>query len=122
MLSRIWPLLLRVAVGLYFIYPNINKLIDQSGTIKASIFSCIDQYIPSAAAYLIYYGFFVLIGVLVIALIRSVFPLVLALCVLTVQLFIDFSGHSYSPTTLLEFILLLVTLSLVLYTTNPQRR
>lgn len=118
MLARLWPLLLRIAVGMYFIYPNINKLIEGADTVKMGFFGCINQYIPVSVAFTTYYGFLIVVGALTIGLIRSIFPLVLALLVLSVQLYINFSIASYTPLTMLLFILILVTLALIIYTSN----
>lgn len=121
MLARLWPLLLRIAIGMYFIYPNLLKLIEGGELLKTSVFGCIGQYIPATATFTAYYGFLVLVGVLTIALIRSVFPLALALLVLSVQLYINFTAFSYTPLTMLLFILILVTLALIIYTQNVNR-
>lgn len=121
MLARLWPLLLRVAIGMYFIYPNLIKLIEGTGTLQMGVFGCVGEYIPATAAFTVYYGFLVLVGVLIIGLIRSIFPLAIALLILSVQLYVGFSTFSYTPYTMLLFILILVTLAVIIYTQNANR-
>lgn len=118
MLGRLWPLLLRIAVGMYFIYPNLMKFTLGLDDLSNSLFGCIDKYIPVTIAFSVYYGFFIIVGALVIALIRSIFPLAIALVVLSIQLYINFTMQSYTPLSMLLFILILVTLSLIMYTSG----
>ncbi len=121
MLARLWPLLLRIALGMYFIYPNLLKLIEGTTLVQKSLLGCIDQYIPVTIAFTAYYGFLILVGVLVIALIRYILPLALALIILSAQLYINFKTFSYTPQTMLLFILILVTLAIIIYTQNVNR-
>ncbi len=121
---RLWPLLLRLAVGVYFVYPHItpfaNGLVDLNMTIEKGIYSCVEMYIPIEIGFSLYHGFFVILGLLIIGLMRSVFPLVVGLFVVGLSLYIDFLKEGYSIGTMLLFVLMLVTISLILYTLNPR--
>lgn len=119
---NIWPHLLRLAVSLYFIYPHTMELLSGIGKINASIFGCINEYIPSTVAFTIWHGVFVFLGVLILVWPRPIFPLMLALLILSSQLYLNFSMQSYSPISMLLFILVLVTLSLIIYHSRPQFR
>jgi uncharacterized membrane protein YphA (DoxX/SURF4 family) len=121
-LARLWPLLLRLAIGLYFIYPHINQLLGNTAKIQEGFFGCIGSYIPLEIAYSLWHGFFVVLGLLVIGLMRSIFPLIVSLTVLGLSLYIDFAKGGYSVTTMLLFILVMVNISLILYTANPRFR
>lgn len=119
---NLWPYLLRLAIALYFIYPHIMQLLQGAGKINSAIFGCIDEYLPSTAAFTLWHGFFVVLGVLILLWPRPIFPLVLALLILSSQLYLNFSIHLYSPVSMLLFILVLVTLSLIIYHSRPQFR
>jgi hypothetical protein len=118
----IWPYLLRLSVALYFIYPHITAFLDGGTTLHNSIFSCVDAFIPATVAYTLWNGFFVLLGLLVLVWPRPVLPLVIALMMLSLELYINFSTHSYAASNMLLFILVLVTLSLIIYHSRPQFR
>ena len=121
-LARLWPLLLRLAIGLYFVYPHINQLLGNVNAIHEGFFGCVGNYIPFEVAYSLWHGFFVVLGLLVIGLMRSILPLVASLAVLGLSLYIDFVKGGYSVTTMLLFILMMVNISLILYTANPRFR
>jgi hypothetical protein len=121
-LARLWPLLLRLAIGLYFVYPHINQLLGNVAQVHEGFFACVGSYIPFEVAYSLWHGFFVVLGLLVIGLMRSVLPLVGSLIVLGLSLYIDFAKGGYSVTTMLLFILMMVNISLILYTANPRFR
>jgi len=121
-LARLWPLLLRLAIGLYFVYPHINQLLGNVSQVHDGFFSCVGTYIPFEVAYSLWHGFFVILGLLVIGLMRSILPLVGSLIVLGLSLYIDFAKGGYSVTTMLLFILMMVNISLILYTANPRFR
>jgi hypothetical protein len=121
-LARLWPLLLRLSIGLYFVYPHINQLLGNVGKVQEGFFGCIGTYIPFEVAYSLWHGFFVVLGLLVIGLMRSILPLVGSLVVLGLSLYIDFAKAGYSVTTMLLFILMMVNISLILYTANPRFR
>lgn len=119
---NVWPYLLRLAISLYFIYPHIMQLLQGAGKINSSIYGCINDYLPATAAFTVWHGFFVVLGVLILVWPRPIFPLVLALLILSSQLYLNFSIHNYSPVSMLLFILVLVTLSLIIYHSRPQFR
>ncbi len=121
-LARLWPLLLRLSIGLYFVYPHINQLLGNATVIHDGFFGCVGTYIPFNVAYSLWHGFFVVLGLLVIGLMRSILPLVGSLIVLGLSLYIDFAKGGYSVTTMLLFILMMVNISLILYTANPRFR
>lgn len=118
----IWPYLLRLSVALYFIYPHSQNLIQGVDTLQSSIFSCVDAYIPLTVAFTLWNGFFVFLGLLVLVWPRPVLPLIVALMMLSLELYINFSTHSYATSNMLLFILVLVTLSLIIYHSRPQFR
>ncbi len=119
---NLWPYLLRLAIAFYFIYPNIIQLLQGTGKIHSAIFGCINEYLPSTVAFTLWHGFFVVLGVLILVWPRPIFPLVLALLILSSELYLNFSIHLYSPASMLLFILVLVTLSLIIYHSRPQFR
>ncbi len=121
-LARIWPLLLRLSIGLFFVYPHINQLLGNVSVVKEGFFGCIGAYIPFEVVYSLWHGFFVVLGLLVIGLMRSILPLVASLMVLGLSLYIDFAQKGYSPMSMLLFILMMVNISLILYTANPRFR
>ena len=90
--------------------------------VKEGFFGCIGAYIPFEVAYSLWHGFFVVLGLLVIGLMRSILPLVASLMVLGLSLYIDFAQKGYSPMSMLLFILMMVNISLILYTANPRFR
>jgi hypothetical protein len=118
----IWPYLLRLAVALYFIYPNTVDLVKGAKKLQISVFSCLNEYIPTTIAFTMWHGFFVVLGILILLWPRPIFPLVMALLILSSELYINFSLQSYSPITMLLFILVLVTLALIIYHSRPQFR
>ena len=119
---NIWPYLLRLAISLYFIYPHAQALASGVKKINSAVFSCINEYIPQTVAFTIWHGFFVLLGILILIWPRPIFPLIIALIILTSQLYINFSLHSYSAVNMLLFILVLVSLALIIYHSRPQFR
>ncbi len=121
-LARLWPLLLRLAIGLYFVYPHINQLLGNVNKVQEGFFGCVGSYIPFEVVYSLWHGFFVILGLLVIGLMRSILPLIGSLIVLGLSLYIDFAKAGYSVTTMLLFILMMVNISLILYTANPRFR
>jgi hypothetical protein len=118
----IWPYLLRLAISLYFIYPHAQELMKNAKTLDLAVFSCINDYIPATIAFSIWHGFFVLLGILILIWPRPILPLVVALVILSTQLYVNFSVQSYSIVNMLLFILVLVTLALIIYHSRPQFR
>lgn len=118
----IWPWLLRFSVAIYFIYPHTVALIGGVKKIKMEIFGCINEYIPVTVGFNLWHGFFVILGFLILLWPRPIFPLVLGLLILSSELYINFSTSAYSATSMLLFILVLVTLALVIYHSRPQFR
>ena len=121
---NIWPYLLRLAVSLYFIYPHVQSLMLGVKKANMALFACINESIKisQTITFTLWHSFFVLLGVLILIWPRPIFPLILALLILSSQLYINFSMHSYSVTNMLLFILVLVTLALIIYHSRPQFR
>lgn len=122
MMFNIWPYLIRLAIALYFIYPNSQALILGVQKIQLSVFSCINEYIPMTVAFTLWHSFFILLGILILIWPRPILPLLVALIILSAQLYINFSSHSYTMTNMLLFVLVLVTLALIIYHSRPQLR
>ncbi|MDQ5962526.1 MAG: hypothetical protein QG653_333 [Patescibacteria group bacterium] len=118
---NLWPYLIRLAVALYFIYPHAQQLASGAQKLQTSIFGCINEYIPATIAFTMWHAFFVVLGILILIWPAPILPLVLALVILSTQLYINFSLNSYSPENMLIFILVLVSLSLIIYHSRPQR-
>ena len=119
---NIWPYLLRLAVSLYFIYPHAQALGKGSKKLNASVFACVNDYIPATIAFTIWHVLFVLLGILILIWPTPILPLVLALLILSSELYINFAQHSYTVENMLLFILVLVTLALIIYHSRPQFR
>ncbi len=119
---NIWPYLLRLAVALYFIYPHVQALLLGSKKLSTAVFACINEYIPQTVAFTLWHGFFVVLGILILIWPRPILPLVLVLLILSSQLYINFSLHSYTGANMLLFTLVLVTLALIIYHSRPQFR
>lgn len=121
---NIWPYLLRLAVALYFIYPHAQALTEGAKMAKLALFECINQstQIPETITFTIWHSFFVLLGVLILIWPRPILPLIFVLIILSSQLYINFSVHSYTSTNMLIFVLILVTLALIIYNSRPQFR
>jgi hypothetical protein len=119
---NIWPYLLRLAVTLYFIYPHAQALLLGVKKIQSSIFGCINEYIPMTIAYTLWHSFFILLGILILIWPRPILPLVVALIILSSELYINFATNSYTITNMLLFILVLVSLALIIYHSRPQFR
>lgn len=117
-----WPYLLRLAVAGYFIYPHGQALM--LGVKKAGVaaFTCVNQYIPSAIAFTIWNACFVLLGILILIWPRPILPLIIALIVLSSELYIDFALQSSPINNMLLFVLILVSLALIIYHSRPQFR
>jgi len=118
---NIWPYLIRLAVALYFIYPHAQSLAAGVKKVNMAIFACINEYIPTTVAFTLWHAFFVILGVLILVWPAPVLPLVVALVVLSMNLYINFSLHSYSAENMLLFVLVLVTLALIIYHSRPLR-
>lgn len=119
---NIWPYLLRLAVAMYFIYPSALSLAQGVGKLQTSIFGCINDYIPAVVAFTLFQGFFIVLGILILIWPRPILPLLVALIVLSAQLYIHFASQSYNASNMLLFILVLVSLSLIIYHSRPQFR
>lgn len=117
---NLWPYLLRLAVSMYFIYPHAQALMLGIKKINSLVFRCIDEYIPATVAFTLWHAFFVLLGILILMWPRPILPLLVALMILSSQLYINFSMHLYTATNMLLFILILVTLALTIYHSRPQ--
>ena len=117
---NIWPYLLRLAVSLYFIYPHGVAMLNGLNKTNLALFSCVDAYIPATIAFTLWNSFFVILGILILIWPRPILPLVVALVTLSAQLYINFAQHSYTVVNMLLFVLVLVTLSLIIYHSRPQ--
>ncbi len=121
---NLWPYLLRLAVALYFIYPHVQALTEGVKKAKMALFECINQsiQISSTITFTIWHSFFVLLGVLILLWPRPTLPLIGVLLILSSQLYINFSMQSPASSSMLLFILILVTLALIIYHSRPQFR
>lgn len=119
---NIWPYLLRLAVAAYFIYPHAQALAKGIGKVKMAVFGCINEYIPQTVAFTLWNAFFVVLGILILIWPRPILPLIVVLLILSSQLYINFSMHSYTSANMLLFVLVLVTLALIIYHSRPQFR
>lgn len=119
---NIWPYLLRLSISLYFIYPHAQALAKGAKKVNMAIFACLNDYIPSTIAYTLWHGLYVVLGILILIWPQPILPLVVALLLLSTQLYINFSLHNYSTTNMLLFVLVLVTLALIIYHSRPQFR
>lgn len=119
---NIWPYLLRLAVALQFIYPHGIALMQGAKKVKLAVFACVNDYIPATIAFTLWHSFFVILGILILIWPRPILPLILALIILSSQLYINFAQHSYTVMNMLLFILILVTLALIIYHSRPQFR
>lgn len=119
---NIWPYLLRLAISLYFIYPHGVQMLEGAKKTNLAVFACLDEYIPQTIAFTLWNSFFVLLGILILIWPRPILPLIIALVVLSSQLYINFAQHSYTIVNMLLFVLILVTLSLTIYHSRPQFR
>lgn len=119
---NIWPYLLRLSVALYFIYPHGVNMLNGAKKANLAVFACLNEFIPKTIAFTLWNSFFVLLGILILIWPRPILPLVVALMVLTSQLYINFAQHSYTVVNMLLFVLVLVTLALIIYHSRPQYR
>ena len=117
-----WPYLLRLAVAFYFIYPHVQDLMLGVKKVSTAVFACINDYIPQTIAFTLWHSFFVLLGLLILIWPRPIFPLLIALIIISSQLYINFAIQGYAANSMLLFILLLVTLALIIYHSRPQLR
>ncbi len=119
---NIWPFLLKLGVSVYFIYPHITDLTLGAQKSKLAVFGCINEYIPTTIAFTLWHSVFVLLGILILIWPRPVLPLLVALIILSSELYINFSLHNYTSSNMFLFILVLVTLALIIYNARPQNR
>lgn len=122
MVFNIWPYLLRLAVAFYFIYPHGSSLLSGAEKLGTALFACINEYIPQTVAFTMWHAFFVLLGILILIWPRPILPLLVALVIISTELYINFSLHSYTAANMLLFVLLLVILALIIYHSRPQFR
>ena len=87
-----------------------------------AMFACLNEYIPQTIAFTIWHASFVLLGILILIWPRPILPLIVVLFILSTQLYINFSTHSYAAGNMLLFVLILVTLALTIYHSRPQLR
>ena len=126
MLNNSWQHLLRLSVAIYFILPNAFKLYQYTTALKAdngalnkilgnSIFSCVNNYVPSDIAYTLWYGLFVILGLLILFTPNPLVFLAIALLILCGELYINYGNSIYGASSILSIILILVTLALTIY-------
>jgi hypothetical protein len=118
----IWPYLIRLAISFYFIYPHAQSLLNGISKFEKAIFSCVNDYVPMTIAFTLWHAFFVLLGMLILVWPQPILPLMVALVILTTQLYINFATYSYTVTNMLLFVLVLITLALIIYHSRPQFR
>ena len=117
---NIWPYFLKLAVAIYLIYPHGQQLMLGLKKVKSAVFSCMNEYMPATVAFTLWHSFFIVLGILILIWPRPVLPLIAVLIVLSSELYINFSMHSYTSSNMLLFILILVTLALIIYNSKPQ--
>ncbi len=126
MWGNAWQHLLRLSVAIYFILPNAYKLYQYTDAIKqggkvvnklvgGTIFACADSYIPSDVAYTLWYGLFVMLGLLILFTPNPLVFLAMALMILCAELYINYGNNIYGASSILTIILILVTLALTIY-------
>jgi hypothetical protein len=91
---------------------------------KTALFECLYQsvQIPMAVTFTLWHSFFLIIGILILIWPRPILPLIVVLIVLCSELYINFSLHNPTGSTMLLFVLVLVTLALIIYHSRPQLR
>jgi hypothetical protein len=115
-MHNIWPFLIRLAIAIYFIYPNTIKLLNAAVSFKnGGIFACVDSYIPSILAYNMWYGAFVALGVLILIWPRPILPLSIALASLVAELYINFGTNKFGLSSILLLVLILISIALIIY-------
>lgn len=118
MITNIWPYILRLALGIYFISDHLPVLLKGYKSIANgnSMFECITGYIPPVAAFTIWHGGFVLLAGLIIFWPRPVAPLSISLFILMAITYINFSDikNIASTTNLLSLICILVNIALII--------
>jgi hypothetical protein len=107
---------------MYLIYPHAQALMLGAKKVNMAVFGCINEYIPMTIAFTLWHALFVVLGLLILVWPRPILPLAITLLILSSQLYINFSMHSYSIVNMLLFILVLVTLALIIYHSRPQFR
>ncbi len=117
-----WPYLLRLAVAFYFIYPHGQALMLGAKKVGTAVFACINEYIPQTIAFTLWHACFVLLGIMILIWPRPILPLLIALIIISSQLYINFAVQGYAANSMMLFILLLVTLALIIYHSRPQFR
>lgn len=124
MMFSIWPYLLRLAVALYFIYPHAQALTSGVKKAKMALFECINQsiQISESITFTLWHSFFILLGILILIWPRPILPLIGVLLILSTELYINFSMQIYTSANMLLFVLILVTLSLIIFNSRPQFR
>ena len=126
MFNNSWQHLLRLSVAIYFILPNAYKLYQYTNALKRggntidklmsnSIFTCANNYIPSDVAYTLWYGLFVMLGLLILFTPNPLVFLAMALMILCGELYINYGNSIYGASSILTIILILVTLALTIY-------
>ena len=118
MITNIWPYILRLALGLYFLFNHLPILLNgyKSAALGNSIFACTSNYIPPVAMFTIWHGSFVLLAALIILWPRPIAPLSISLFVLFCITYINFTDLSNisSLTNLLTLICILINIALII--------
>ena len=115
-MHNIWPFLIRLAIAIYFIYPNTIKLLNAAVTYKnTGIFACANSYMPGILAYNLWYGAFVALGVLILIWPRPILPLAIALATLACELYINFGTGNFGLSSILLLVLILISIALIIY-------
>jgi uncharacterized membrane protein YphA (DoxX/SURF4 family) len=118
MITNIWPYILRLALGLYFIFNHLPVLLNGYKSIAAgnTIFACASGYIPPVALFTIWHGGFILLAALIILWPRPIAPLSISLFVLFCVTYINFTDikNISSLTNLLTLICILINIALII--------
>ena len=118
MITNIWPYILRLALGLYFIFNHLPVLLNgyKNASFNAGIFACTSNYIPPIAMFTLWHGGFILLAALIILWSRPIAPLSISLFVLFCVAYINFIDikNISNLTNLLTLICILINIALII--------
>lgn len=117
-----WPYLLRLALASYFfanhfpsLFKAINMLSGKSNTNSIdNIFTCASSYVSPQISFFIWHLGFVLLGLLILFWPRPISFLSIALIILFMELYINYSKNLYGTSSLLIIISILIAIVLLI--------